>query len=158
MQPALHTHPQSGNAHERKSTKALAARLSTILQLPFFPFWWNNTFCWRHSWLGGLILAATLAETSGWLNDHVCVTGYLGRVTRDTFAWPRCKQHILLLPEQNKPCPQVEAEQGIRPGKHILEWGRYQSLCKLHSGWHVVPASQQNATWLACSFCSAHQR
>lgn len=46
MQPTLHTRPQSGNAHEHKSTKALAARLSAVHNTAdaMFPFRWNNAF------------------------------------------------------------------------------------------------------------------
>lgn len=66
MQLAPHTHPQSKSAHEHKSTKALAARLSTVHKktAAMLPFTQNNALCWVHSWLG-LILAQTLAETCG---------------------------------------------------------------------------------------------
>lgn len=40
MQPTLHTRPQSEDAHEYKSTKALPAKLSTVhnTAAAMFPF------------------------------------------------------------------------------------------------------------------------
>lgn len=63
MQPTLHTHPQSGNAHEHKSTKALAARLVSQ-QYCSCHFSFQVKRCWVLSLLG-LILAGALAETRG---------------------------------------------------------------------------------------------
>lgn len=84
--------------------KALAARLSTVhnTAAAIFPFLIKQCVCWEHSWLW-LIPAGFLGEACGWLSDHVYVTGYLGQITWDCFAWPVYKQHILLLPRQNKP-------------------------------------------------------
>lgn len=76
MQPALHTHPQSGNAHEHKSTKALAARLSTVhnTAAAIFPVLMKQC----------VLLGAFMAGADrGWLSgrDHVYVTGYVGQIT-----------------------------------------------------------------------------
>jgi len=162
MQLALHTHPQSRNAHEHKSMKALAARLSTVHKTAaaMLPFWWNNAFFWVHL-LFGLILAESLAERCGCFNDHVCVNGHwyrsheivlLGFSTNITFfsSWSKTNLAGWLFV--------TWGDAGNRIRKQALGWRQQQPLSKLHTDWHVVPASQQKATWLACSFHSAYQR
>lgn len=68
MQPALHTRPQSGNAHEHKSTKALAARLSTVhnTAAAIFSLYFDETMRFVGRFHGpGLILAGSLAQICG---------------------------------------------------------------------------------------------
>ena len=139
--------------HERHSL--LDYPQSTVLRLPFPPFWSNNAFCWEHSWLW-LIPAGFLAEACGWLSDHVYVTGYLGQITWDCFAWPVYKQHILLLPQQNKPDQSVvrnlrrcrEEDQG----NMLLDEGSISLLanCILADMW-FQPVSRMQPGWPALS-------
>lgn len=85
---------KAGALTSTKSTKALAARLSTVQKkaAAALPFRQNSAFCW--AWL---IPAQSLCSDVWILTNTWTHLGVLGKVTWGCFAGPRYRRGILLL-------------------------------------------------------------
>lgn len=156
MHPALHTHPHSGNQiHDAtcrqiiRSPQCCSCHFAfsdeTMRFVGFIHSWdWSWLRPWQRHADDLMIMRVC---DSIFRTDHMRLF---------CLAWVQTA-HSSLPGAKTNLTSWLSVTWGVR-GNRIrqcaLGRGQYRALSKLHSGWHVVPASQQNATWLACFFFS----
>lgn len=151
MQPALHTHTKSRERSRAQIHKGTCCQIIHNTADAISPFFGGTMLSvGRIHGLDWSLLV--LWQRRGWLSDRVYVTGYLGRVTWDCFAWPGHRQHILLFQEHNKPRPCVEAMPGPRSGARVsAEGGISLSANCIQADMWLQPVSRMQPGWLALS-------